>query len=182
MKPMARIFAATLIAALPACAAQPVHGKPKAPPKPEPTLQETVEYIRGALLSLSPDDGINDNLDVGFNPDTKVLAVLQPDGHCDQFMGSLNANDVVWDVIDPSSTTQQRERLLRLTLVSVSGKKARTCYDKFNHVDPAILDNRARFLFSLSKAEQMPDFQNKMAKALKRLIELSGGTPASNLF
>lgn len=182
MTRMAFICAAVLTAILPARAAQSAHHKSKPEPKPEPTQQEVVEYIRGALLSLSPDDGINDNIDVEFDPSTKVLTITQPDGHCDQFMSALNANDVVWDVFDPSSPTQQRERLIRLTLVSVSGKAARTCYDKENHVDNTVLANRARFLFSLSQAESVPDFQTRMAKAFKKLIELSGRMPEDDLF
>jgi hypothetical protein len=58
------IVAAVLIAILPGCSAQTATHKKKAPPKPEPTAQELFEYIRGALLSLSPEDGINDNLEV----------------------------------------------------------------------------------------------------------------------
>ena len=63
MTHLARICAAALILVLPACSAQtPHHGK-KPDPKPEPTQQELFEYIRGKLLSLSPGDGINDNLE-----------------------------------------------------------------------------------------------------------------------
>jgi hypothetical protein len=182
MRQLARICAATLFAILPACSAQTAYGRHKPDPEPGPAVQTVFEFIRGALLSLSPDDGINDNIDVKFDVVTKVLTVTQPDGHCDQFMNSLEANDVVWDVFDPSSQYQQREKLLRVTLVSVSGKAARTCYDKKNRVDNTILTNRARFLFSLSKAQEMPDFQSKMTKAFKKLIELSGGEPEQKLF
>lgn len=179
---LARFCAALLIGILPVCSAQTSFHKKKADPKPEPTAPELFEYIRGALLSLSPDDGINDNLDVRFDAATHVLTVTQPDGHCDQFLGSLDSNYVVWDIFDPSSQFQTRERLLRVTLVSVSGKPARTCYDKNNHADASTAANRARFLFSLSKVDQVPHFQDRMTKALKKLIVLSGGVPENSIF
>jgi hypothetical protein len=174
--------AAVLFALLPFCSAQ-ARSRTKAPdPKPEPTQAELVEYIRAALLSLSPNDGINDNLDITFDSASSVLTVIQPGGRCDEFIGALNANNIVWDVFDPSDSDRQREKLLRLTMVSVSGKSARTCYDKLDHVDANLIGNRARFLFSLPKADEVPDFQTKMAKAFKKLIALSGGAPEKDIF
>jgi hypothetical protein len=175
MTQLARICGAALIAILPACSAQTANHRKKPEPKPEPTAQELFEYIRGALLSLSPEDGINDNLEVMFNLTSSVLTVTQPGGHCDQFLNSLNANDAVWDEFDASDAHQTRDKLLRLSLVSVSGKTARTCYDKANHVDASIAENRVRLLFSQTKAEQWPDFQKKTTTAVKKLIVLSGG-------
>jgi len=182
MKQLARIAAVVLIAILPACSAQTAAHKKKAAPKPEPTAPELFEYIRGALLSLSPEDGINDNLEVTFNLATSVLTVTQPGGHCDEFFNALNANDVVWDDFDPSDAHQTRERLLRLTLVSVSGKAARTCYDKAGNVDTTVPANRIRLLFSYNKADQWPDFQKKLSTAIKKLIVLSGGAPENDIF
>ncbi len=152
------------------------------PPKPEPTAPELFEYIRGALLSLSPEDGINDNLEVTFDAATGMMTVKQPGGHCDEFFGTLNANDVVWDDFDPSEAHQTRERLVRITLVSVSGKTARTCYDKANQVDETAPTNRVRLLFSYAKADQRPKFQETMTKAIKKLIALCGGAPEKDLF
>lgn len=166
---------------LPACLAQTAK-RAKADPKPEPTEPELVEYIRGALLSLSPADGINDNVDVSWNSSSKVLTVTEPVGHCDFFLYALNANDTVWDEFDPSDTYRPRETLLRLTMVSVSGKSARECYDAQNRFDPTISGNRARFLFSLPKVEEVPNFQDKIAKAFQKLVALSGGVPAKELF
>lgn len=182
MTHLVRFCAAALIAVLPACSAQTATHKKGADPKPEPTQPELVEYIRGALLALSPNDGIDDNIDVNFDSTSNVLTVTQPSGHCDFFLGSLNANNVIWDVYDPSDTDRTREKLLRLTLVSVSGKAARTCYDGANHVDATMLVNRARFLFSLPKADATPGFQDKMAKAFKKLIAFSGGNPEKDIF
>lgn len=158
------------------------HKKAAPPPKPEPTESDLVEYIRGALLSLSPSDGINDNLDVRYDETNKVLTVTTPAGHCDLFLGGLNPNNAVWDLFDPSDSDRQRERLIRLTMVSVSGKSARTCYDKLDHVDTTLIGNRARLLFSEAKADDVPDFHDKMTKAMKKLIVLDGGAPEKDIF
>ena len=185
MKRLARLgiamLSAMLIAILPVSSAQTAVHK-KTPPKPEPTAAELFEYIRGALLSLSPEDGINDNLEVKYNLATSAMTVTQPGGHCDEFLGALNANEVVWDDFDPSDARNSRERLVRVTLVSVSGKTARTCYDKANQVDDSGPPNRVRLLFSYAKADQRIKFQESMTKALKKLIALSGGAPEKEIF
>jgi len=155
-----RLCAFSLLLLIPLCSAQTTTRKKTTPPKPEPTESDLVEYIRGALLSLSPGDGINDNLDVR----------------------ALNPNNAVWDVFDPSDSERQREKLVRLTMVSVTGKTARTCYDKLDHVDTTLIGNRARFLFSQPKTDDVPDFQGKMTKALKKLIALTGGAEEKEIF
>ena len=183
MTRIARICAALLISILPACSAQTSSHRKKPEPKPAPTAPELVEYIRGSLLAYSPQDGINDNVDVTFDPVSKTLTIKP--ARQDIAMnssGALNANETVWDVFDPSDPHQQRDKLLRLTLVSVSGKAARTCYDKDNHVDPTMIANRARLLFSLSETDDLPKFQETMTKAVKKLIVISGGTPEKDLF
>jgi hypothetical protein len=177
-----RICAAALLAVLPLCSAQTATHKKASEPKPEPTEPELVEYIRGALLSLSPSDGINDNLEVRYDETAKVLTIIGPSGRCDAFLTALNPNHAVWDVFDPSDSDRQREKLIRLTMVSVIGKNARTCYDKADHVNLDLIGNRARFLFSQPKADDIPDFQEKMAKAFKKLIVLAGGAPEKELF
>jgi hypothetical protein len=155
----------------------------KAPePMPEPTQQELVEYLRGRLLALSPSDGINDNLEVKFDPSASVLTVIQPDGRCDQFLGSLDSNNLFWDIFDPSDAHNSREELLRLTVTSVSGKTARACFDEKGRPDGEASTNRARLLFSLAKSEQIPGFQNKMEKVVKKLIILSGGVQEKQIF
>jgi hypothetical protein len=176
------VLTAALLAVLPVCSAQTAIPKKKPVPKPEPTAPELFEYVRSALLLLSPDDGVDDNQEVFFDQPTGVLTVTQPGGHCDQFFGALDANNAVWDEYDPSDNSHPRDKLLRLTLVSVSGKAARICYDKLNHVDESLQQNRIRLLFNETKADRWPDFQKKMARTLKKLIELSGGTPAKDLF
>jgi len=182
MKQVACILTATLIAVLPACSAQTSTHKARPEPKPNATAPELFEYVRSALLLLTPEDGVNDNLEVSFNWDTNVMTIAQPGGHCDLFMNALNGNDVAWDVFDPSDSHESREKLVRLTLVSVSGSRARTCYDKQENVDEDVPTNRIRFLFAFSKADQWPGFQAKLTKALKKLIVLSGGAGEVKLF
>ena len=141
MRLLARIGAA-LIAVLPACPAQTANRKSKPEPKPEATAPELFEYVRSALLLLTPDDGINDNVEVSYNWEKNVMTIAQPGGHCDLFLNALNTNDLAWDIFDPSDTQQMRDKLLRLTLVSVSETKARICYDKMNQVDESAPTNR----------------------------------------
>ena len=176
MRQIAGLCAATLIAVLPACTAQTTTHKARPEPKPEATAPELFEYVRSALLLLTPEDGVNDNLEVTFNWTTNVMSITQPGGHCDLFMNALNGNDVAWDVFDPSDSHESREKLVRLTLASVSGTRARTCYDKAGSVDESVPSNRIRFLFTYSKADQWPGFQAKLTKTIKKLIVLSGGT------
>jgi hypothetical protein len=196
---LARICAAAALVSLSGCndlttptdqPTQPAPATPKAKPaqhtkvtpKPEPTQQELVDYVRGKLLALSPNDGFNDNVEVAFDPATSILSVTQPDGRCDIFLNAIDPNSTVWEVFDPSDTTHAREEVLRLTLTSLSGKKARTCYNKQNQVDTSIAANRARLLFSLNKANAVTNFSDNMGKAIKKLIALSGGTAEKELF
>jgi hypothetical protein len=182
MNHLTRICAAALIAILPACTAQTARHSTKAHPKPAPTEQELFEFVRGQLLAYSPDDGINNNIEVTLDPNTQVMTLIAPDGHCDVFLNALDANTLVWDIFDASDSTATRQKLLRLTVISESGKPARTCYDKRNQVDKTILTNRTRFLFSLYLTDQMPDFQDKMTKAVKDLITAGGGLPERKLY
>jgi hypothetical protein len=153
-----------------------------ADPAPEPTQQELVEYVRGKLLTLSPSDGYNDNLDVKFDPSSGTLTVNQPDGHCDHFLGSLDANNLSWDIFDPSDAHNSREALLRLTITSVSGKAARACFDKKGQPDEGSSTNRIRLLFSLAGPEEISGFKVKMAKAMRELIAASGGAQEKEIF
>lgn len=180
MTNLGRSVAVLLLGSLSLCAQTKPHKK--APPKPEPTKPELVEFVRGSLLSLTPVDGINDTLDVSFDSNQNILTVTSASGRCSFTMSALNANTLVWDIFDPSDQFQGRESLLRLTAVSVSGRVARTCYDKNGVLDSTMVGNRARFLFSVSKAEGVPDFQDKMSKALKRLIALSGGSAEKPIY
>lgn len=181
MRHLASICVAGLIAVLPVCSAQTAHKK-KTDPKPEPTQQELFDYVRGKLLALSPNDGINDNQEVAFDPATSILSITQPDGRCDIFLSAIDSNSALWEVFDPSDTYHTREEVLRVTLTSLGGKKARTCYDSQNQVDTSIAPNRVRLLFSLYKANAVPKFTESMGKALKKLITLAGGAPEKDLF
>jgi hypothetical protein len=88
----------------------------------------------------------------------------------------------VWDDFDPSDSRNSRERLARVTLVSLSGKPARKCYDNDGELDTTLANNRVRLVFSFTKADQRPKFQELMTKAIKKLIALSGGDPEHNIF
>jgi hypothetical protein len=178
----AGICAAVLALAVFPCSAQTATHKKKAAPKPEPTAQDLYEYIRGALLAYSPDDRINDNLEVSLDPTATVLTIKQPDGHCDIFLNALDANTVTWDVYDASDSMASRQPLARLSVVSVPGKGARTCYDLDNQIDPTISTNRARLLFSWEKIPDGSGVQAKMTKAVKKLIALSGGHAEKDIF
>jgi hypothetical protein len=148
----------------------------KAAPKPEPTQDDLYTYVRGKLLSLSPSDGVDDNQDVAFDPASSVLSITSPDGKCEITLGALDGNTMIWDAYDPSDNLNQREAVLRLTFTSLSGKKARVCYDEHNQQNANLSGNRVRFLFSQRKASTVPDFTDKMGKAMKKLILLAGGS------
>ena len=172
---------AALLMLLPACGAQATHHAKK-PPKPEPTQQELFDYVRGELLALSPNDGINDNQEVAFDVGTSVLSITQPDGRCEISLGAIDASTAIWETFDPSDNLNQRENVLRLTFTSLSGKKARVCYDTHNQVNTSLAGNRARFLFSQRKAGAVAGFTDKMGKAIKKLVALAGGAPEKDLF
>jgi hypothetical protein len=161
------------LAEKPQLASHPKKAEPKAPPSRE----ELFEFVRSRLLSLSPSDGLNDNLEVAYNPDISTLTITQPDGRCDIYLNSIDNNSAVWEIIDPSETNRPRAEVLRLTVNSISGKKARACYDNQNQIDTSLASNRARLFFSLSKAKATPDFTYKMDKAIKELVVASGGAP-----
>ncbi|MGD0860969.1 MAG: hypothetical protein ABR912_16880 [Terracidiphilus sp.] len=162
--------------------ANPAHHANKREPKPEPTQQELFEYIRGKLLTLSPADGFNDNLEVTFDPATSILSITQPDGRCDIFVSALDTNSPIWEVMDPGDSYHPRGEILRLTMTSSSGKKARTCYDTENQVDKSISGNRVRLVFAQDKANAVPDFTYNMTKAIKKLVVASGGAAEKKLF
>jgi hypothetical protein len=167
----------------PARPAKPVEVENVADNQPhEPSQEELAEYLRSKLLSLSPSDGINDNLEVRFDSSTSTLTVVQPTGRCEHFLRALNVNSVTWDIFDPSDEQNPREKLLRLTSHSISGEKARVCFGLNEQPEAGTPTNRLRMLFSLAKSEQLPHFQDKIATALKKLIVLSGGAEGEELF
>jgi hypothetical protein len=178
----AGIGVAVLAAVVPYIVAQTQAHKKKADPKPQVTAQDLFAYIRGSLLAYSPDDRVNDNLEVSLDPTATVLTIKQPDGHCDIFLSALDANTIAWDVYDASDSMQSRAPMARLTVVSVAGKKARICYDLDNNIDPSTPVTRARLLFAWDKIPEGSGFQVKMTKAMKKLIALSGGSPERDIF
>jgi len=177
----AGVCAAVLAISVCPCTAQTYTHK-KAPAAHEPTSAEIFDYMHGALLAYSPEDGANDNLEVLIDPTATILTIKQPDGHCDIFLASLDANTIVWDVYDASDSMQTRAPLARLTVAAIAGKKARTCYDPDNNVDPSIPTLRARILFSWGAIPEGSGFQSKFTKAFKKLIKQSGGMAEKNIF
>ena len=177
----AGICAVALLTALYPCAGQSSTQK-KTPPLHEPTSAELFDYIHGAMLAYSPEDRVNDNLDILIDPTATVLTIKQPDGHCDIFLSALDANTIVWDVYDASDSMQTRAPLARLTVEAVAGKRARLCYDTENNADPSIPSSRARILFSWDAIPDGSGFQTKFTKAFKKLIKQSGGMAEKNIF
>jgi len=179
-------LAAMVCAALIAIAVCPSAGQSsihkKQPPAHEPTSSELFAYLHGKLLQYSPEDGVNDNLEISLDPTSTILTIKQPDGHCDIFLSSLDANTIAWDVYDATDSMQTRAPLARLTVDAVAGKKARTCYDTDNNVDPSIPTTRARILFSWDSIPDGSGFQAKFTKAFKKLIKLSGGMTDKGVF
>jgi len=160
----------------------PAHKSKKPDPKPQPTEQDLLDYLRGKLLALSPEDGLNDNLEVSYDLDKSTMSITQPDGHCDISLNALDANSAFWDTLDPSDRYRARDEVLRLTITSQSGKNARVCYDRKNQINPNAAANRVRLLFSHSKANATPGFVDTMDRAVKKLVELSGGTAEKKIF
>jgi hypothetical protein len=179
-------LAAMVCAAVIAIAVCPSAGQSsthkKQPPAHEPSSSELFAYVHGKLLQYSPEDGINDNLEISLDPTSTILTIKQPDGHCDIFLSALDANTIAWDVYDATDSMQTRAPLARLTVDAVAGKKARTCYDTDNNVDPSIPTTRARILFSWDSIPDGSGFQAKFTKAFKKLIKLSGGLTDKDIF
>jgi hypothetical protein len=181
------LLAASICAVLLALVAHPCAGqtdthKKKGPPPHEPTSAELFDYIHGAMLAYSPADQVNDNLEISIDPTATVLTIKQPDGHCDIFLNALDANTIVWDVYDASDSMQTRPPLARLTVSAIAGKRARSCYDTDNNVDPSTPATRARILFSWTLIPEGSGFQAKFTKALKKLIKISGGMTEKDIF
>ncbi|MGA3009342.1 MAG: hypothetical protein ABSD72_03690 [Terracidiphilus sp.] len=171
-------------APLPKPEKHPKTGRHVKPPDPllDATQQDLAEYLRGKLIALSPSDGINDNLEVHFDSPTSTLTISQPGSRCEHFLNALDTNNIYWDVFDPSDAYNSREPILRLTATTVSGKRARACYDTKGHPEYGLNTNRVRLLFSYPKSEQVSGFQDKMMKVMKKLIVMSGGSPENDIF
>jgi hypothetical protein len=178
----AGFFVAVLATVAYPCGGQTDTHKKKGPPPHEPTSAELFDYMHGVMLAYSSADDANDNLEVSIDPTATVLTIKQPDGHCDIFLNALDANTIVWDVYDASDSMQRRSPLARLTVNAIAGKRARTCYDTENNVDPSTPSTRARILFSWTLIPEGSGFQAKFTKALKKLIKQSGGMTEKDIF
>ena len=96
------------------------HAKASAPtaeaePLPEPTQEDLVEYLRGKLLTLSPSDGFNDNVEVRFDAVHQHIDRDSTHQPLRSFLSALDTNNITWDTFDPSDDQNPRQELLRLT-------------------------------------------------------------------
>lgn len=152
--------------------------------KTQPTKQETFEYLRGKLLSLSTHDGINGVTDVKFDENACVLQIFFENGKWNEiFINNLDANSIAWDIYDPNLDPDRPnknivyDKLIRITIASINSSSiARNSYNSLSSITPDNGNkNYARLFFDISKAADIPNFQDKITKAVKRLIVLCGG-------
>lgn len=151
----------------------------------QPTKQQTFDYLRGKLLSLSTQDGSNGITETSFNDNNCTSTIFYEDKtYSIIFWGNLDANAIGWDIFDPNKGGggNKFDRLIRIAIVAKTGYAARQLFSSNGQIDNTISNIHIRLLFSLSKAADIPSFQNKIEKAVKRLITLCGGEPERNLF
>ena len=147
-------------------------------PDPEPTMEETYEYIRGKLLTLATEDPRNAITFVSFENATCTLKTIDQGGRKNELLiGNLDTNNLAWEIYDPNTGYSKQ---LRITLLARVGKTGGTqsLHDKVtaNELQSVPL------AFSLTKAAEVPDFQTKMIKAFTHLIVLCGGPAPKELF
>ena len=135
----------------------------------QPTKQETFEYFRGKLLSLKYYYAHKGDIkDISYNEKDCIFEIFYDNVFKDEdeiFFGNLDANNITWEISNDKA-------YLIMTIVSKGGFFA--CY----HFSNDYLQNKpsfATFYFNTYKAADIPDFQERMSKAVKRLIELCGG-------
>ena len=179
----AGVCAALLAIVVSSSRAQPaMHRKKAVAAKPEATAAELFEYIRGTLMAYSPDDRINDNLDVSLDPTATVLTIKQPDGHCDIFLGALDANTVTWDFYDASDSMVSRQPLARMSVVSLPGKSAAHLLRPGQPGRPVDSDQPGAIAVFVGEDSRGSGVQSKVTKAMKKLIALSGGYAEKDIF
>jgi len=140
----------------------------------EPTLDETVEWIRSKLIAYGGSSGI---LDVQFDTASKALAILYSDKTdvlC--YISNLNASSFAWEATKDD---------LYLEIPSTLGNFGSTRYtyssydNKYNKdVDRGF----ARFIFSTAKFGNEENLQDRFTKAMKNLIKLCGGNVSAEKF
>ena len=141
----------------------------KPEPKPEPTAQELFEYVRSALILLSPDDGINDNLEVTFNPATQLddrNAARRPLRSISRMRSTQTMS--AWDVFDPSDASRvPRTALAPYTGLRQRQEGAEPATTRQNKSMQALPANRVRLLFSLSQGGPVAQLPGQIVKGLQ---------------
>jgi hypothetical protein len=150
----------------------------------EPTLDETVEWIRGKLIACG------ENIqDVQFDKSNYTLTVYYANYHyysdgpaiesttaIVENISSLNASGFAWDA---NKTT------LSLTIAAANGKTGSTKYDKGSIAKDYKKDTDrgyAKFNFSSDKFGNEENLQERFTKAMKTLIKLCGGYVSTEKF
>ena len=149
-------------------------------PPPEPTKEETLNYIHGKLLSLAPDSPAL--TDVKVNQETCGISLIyngnDPHPTMDvAYIWNLDAGSLSWTV-DQSKTLL----LLRIAARSNLTGSGHEFREETRPHDTITEIGYAQFRFSLAAAAEVPDFQSKMDKAFKRLIQLCSGRGVSDPF
>jgi hypothetical protein len=148
-----------------------------------------LNFLRAKIMVLAPDSFFfNYMIDAAYNEYNCTLAFAC---HSRSDMNSLriidfsqlDANSLVWEIYQPP---KYYKRSLRLTLIGKNGSGTIKEY-RYNGHDLSPRDYTASFngeiepasppsfLFDVSKAADIPNFQEEVSKAVKRLIELCGG-------
>lgn len=133
----------------------------------------TFDYIQGKLRSLTPEDGSNDFKSATFDESTcSVRIEHKADWKQSSNFGDLDINNTRWSIFDPNPKGESsRALLVKLTLYTSKGLLLVE-----ESLDGKVEKYRAEnLLFSLPKAAEIPNFQNKMSKAVKHLISLCSG-------
>ena len=146
--------------------------------------QQAFNFLRGKLISLSTQDGHNGVSEITLNESNCTSTVFWEDKTYNSiFWANLDANTISWDIYNPNKNeTNTFDKLIRITVASKPDYPARQLFEANGQIDNSKPTNRLRLLFSLPRAADVPDFQNKIEKAVKRLITLCGGEPENHLF
>lgn len=141
-----------------------------------PSKQETFDYIRTKLISLSPSDGTNNYNKVYTHVDECTIQYSRAEtpGQTEvTFFSELDANSLSWDIVDVNGNGGHWNKILRLTIVAQQNGTA----SAFVQSDGTITKKfqKENFSFDMTKAADIPNFQDRMSKAIKRAIELCGG-------
>jgi hypothetical protein len=147
----------------------------------EPTLDETVEWIRSKLIAYGDNikevqfDKSNFTLTVSYNEYSKTNA----NDAVTNYISNLNPNSIVWEVFPENGT-------IRITIPSISSKPGSTLYKFSKYTTPNYTKdadrNYTRILFSMSTFGNEENLQERFTKAMKTLIKLCGGYVGTEKF